>query len=455
MCRLTSLSSLPFRRLPRDIIEAIFLACLPAHRNCVMSAQEAPVLLGRICSSWRAISFSAPRLWSRLHVAKPTVPYNINSTTAVCAYEAKIAQRLEVAAAWLRRSGTCPLSVSLQSSHHYDLRTAYDTSRTDPFMDILIPFASRWKDISVTIPTFAVQALLDLKEHDVPFLESLTITEIDVEFRIDPTWLSPGSLLSAARLSRFLPHGGLTLMPRDALSCQIILDILARCSRLQTCKVGVVEHEGEHLQDSIVECLSLHSIEVWCYSSPLDNSGHLLSRLSVPNLQDFTLGGAAVPSNSISLLSSLATCTHLQSISITCEMFYSHELVDFLRGLPPTLQCLCIDHQWHPGPLSSLLDDNFFVTLETLAVLPALEELIMVNNRELSDEALLRFIISRMPTLRRVDIKFDREMQVDILPSLESFLESGAQVSLTYTTDFCYDVSPYLGLPDRPRLGTW
>ncbi|KAJ7683071.1 hypothetical protein B0H17DRAFT_1074531 [Mycena rosella] len=27
-----------------------------SHRNCVMSAVEAPILLGRICSSWRAIS---------------------------------------------------------------------------------------------------------------------------------------------------------------------------------------------------------------------------------------------------------------------------------------------------------------------------------------------------------------------------------------------------------------
>ncbi|KAF8199990.1 hypothetical protein K438DRAFT_1516203, partial [Mycena galopus ATCC 62051] len=53
----------PLRRLPLDIIEEIFVACLPAHRNCVMSAQDAPVILGRVCSSWRSISLSTPRLW--------------------------------------------------------------------------------------------------------------------------------------------------------------------------------------------------------------------------------------------------------------------------------------------------------------------------------------------------------------------------------------------------------
>ncbi|KAF8213683.1 hypothetical protein K438DRAFT_1550126, partial [Mycena galopus ATCC 62051] len=57
----------PVRRLPLDIIQEIFIACLPTHRNCVMSASEAPILLGRICSSWRALSLSTPRLWASLH----------------------------------------------------------------------------------------------------------------------------------------------------------------------------------------------------------------------------------------------------------------------------------------------------------------------------------------------------------------------------------------------------
>ncbi|KAJ7502546.1 hypothetical protein B0H11DRAFT_642432 [Mycena galericulata] len=33
----------PFGRLPLDIIQTIFVACMPNHRNCVMSASEPPV----------------------------------------------------------------------------------------------------------------------------------------------------------------------------------------------------------------------------------------------------------------------------------------------------------------------------------------------------------------------------------------------------------------------------
>ncbi|KAJ7689558.1 hypothetical protein B0H17DRAFT_867202, partial [Mycena rosella] len=53
----------PVRRLPFDIIQEIFTACLPTHRNCVMSAREALIVLGRICSGWRAISLATPCLW--------------------------------------------------------------------------------------------------------------------------------------------------------------------------------------------------------------------------------------------------------------------------------------------------------------------------------------------------------------------------------------------------------
>ncbi|KAJ7823990.1 hypothetical protein B0H14DRAFT_1307061 [Mycena olivaceomarginata] len=50
------------RRLPVDILREIFVACLPVDRNAVMSAQEAPLLLGRICSAWRSIVLTTPRL---------------------------------------------------------------------------------------------------------------------------------------------------------------------------------------------------------------------------------------------------------------------------------------------------------------------------------------------------------------------------------------------------------
>ncbi|KAJ7140962.1 hypothetical protein C8R44DRAFT_658746, partial [Mycena epipterygia] len=83
----------PVRRLTFDVIQEIFVACLSMHRNCVMSAREAPVLLGRICSSWRAISLSTPRLWARPHIVEP-MSHLATSTSA--SFVNKLDQRLEI-----------------------------------------------------------------------------------------------------------------------------------------------------------------------------------------------------------------------------------------------------------------------------------------------------------------------------------------------------------------------
>ncbi|KAJ7192405.1 hypothetical protein GGX14DRAFT_315439, partial [Mycena pura] len=53
----------PAHRLPPELIGQIFLHCLPHRSNALMRTSEAPLLLCRICSVWRAVALSLPRLW--------------------------------------------------------------------------------------------------------------------------------------------------------------------------------------------------------------------------------------------------------------------------------------------------------------------------------------------------------------------------------------------------------
>ncbi|KAJ7740015.1 hypothetical protein DFH07DRAFT_751826, partial [Mycena maculata] len=156
----------PVRRLPLDIIQEIFVACLPTHRNCVMSAREAPVLLGRICSAWRAISFSTPRLWASLHIADP------GSSKAD-----KSEQRLEVTRTWLQRSDQCPLSISLHSPGP-DSILHNPPSPTAAFLQVLIPFASRWQHIRFEIWIGFFETLGQLSASDVPMLQSFALNQV-------------------------------------------------------------------------------------------------------------------------------------------------------------------------------------------------------------------------------------------------------------------------------------
>ncbi|KAJ7675222.1 hypothetical protein B0H17DRAFT_946181, partial [Mycena rosella] len=61
----------PARRLPGDIVRDIFVACLPSHRNPIIASDESPLLLCQICSAWRRLALSTPRLWTSVHVVVP------------------------------------------------------------------------------------------------------------------------------------------------------------------------------------------------------------------------------------------------------------------------------------------------------------------------------------------------------------------------------------------------
>ncbi|KAJ6465778.1 hypothetical protein C8R45DRAFT_839670, partial [Mycena sanguinolenta] len=122
------------------------------HRNCVMSGTEASVLLGRICSGWRTISLTTPRLWVSLHIVEPPSPSP--------GYDDKIVQRLENAKKWLGRSGHCPLSISLQCAREERI--------TIQFIQATIPFAAHWQHIHFTTLIFEIMLNIDM-----PWLESV------------------------------------------------------------------------------------------------------------------------------------------------------------------------------------------------------------------------------------------------------------------------------------------
>ncbi|XP_006455715.1 hypothetical protein AGABI2DRAFT_210226, partial [Agaricus bisporus var. bisporus H97] len=57
----------PIRRIHQDILQEIFYQCLPIAHNSVLDPEAAPLVLGRVCRSWRHIAYSTPKLWSSLH----------------------------------------------------------------------------------------------------------------------------------------------------------------------------------------------------------------------------------------------------------------------------------------------------------------------------------------------------------------------------------------------------
>ena len=61
----------PVRRVPKDVWQKIFIYCLPTTHLPVMSATEMPLVLTQVCTLWRNIALSSPKLWSSLHITIP------------------------------------------------------------------------------------------------------------------------------------------------------------------------------------------------------------------------------------------------------------------------------------------------------------------------------------------------------------------------------------------------
>ncbi|KAF9039299.1 hypothetical protein BJ165DRAFT_1497344 [Panaeolus papilionaceus] len=159
----------PLRRLPPEILQLIFVACLPPHRNAVMHASEAPVLLGRVCSEWRRISLSTPEVWACLHIVPPNVNFSNPSSSS-----SKFERKRELIEMWLARSGACPLYISFV---WFAGDSEDEIKLCGRLLEVLVPMCSRWKQLEFQVPLKMFKPFVGLTVKDVPILEGMSLMD--------------------------------------------------------------------------------------------------------------------------------------------------------------------------------------------------------------------------------------------------------------------------------------
>ncbi|KAF8177069.1 hypothetical protein K438DRAFT_1845880 [Mycena galopus ATCC 62051] len=447
----------PARRLPLDILQEIFIACMPTQRNCVMSAIEAPVLLGRICSAWRTVSLSTPRLWARVHIVEPQ-PQGWGSPTAEPKLSQKVAQRLEITKIWLGRSGELPLSISMQSC-------------SNQFLEGLIPFAARWQHIHFTTPPPSLFEVISYLDTDMPWLET-------VEFHVSQYYGSENiacgsfSILRGLRISSFSVSGNIFVAerfplvwnqltsltiggPSGSTTSEMTLDVISKCPGLRCCKLMIMDASPEVTvsQHPTIALPFLHTLAIHCVTYVAPTVLVFLKHLSVPELRNFTLLGF-LKQDYPTLAELFASSIHLESLDVV--LFSKSSLFETLRSLPPTIQRLTI-RGIETSIFEHLPDDDTLELLATPGILPALQELYIHWGLCISEAAVVRFITMKIrdsrpddeTTLGRVEIHFHREMTFDIMPSLQPLLETaGLTVSLRYLLPVPVQSSPWQGLAE-------
>lgn len=210
----------PFERLPVELKVEIFSHCLASYPP--LSANGAPLLLCGICTSWRALVQSTPKLWSR---------FGINVATFGSTSESQMIHTLKMVDIWLSRSRKYPLSIRICD----DPVGRVPDTRSAQILAALVPHANRWRYIHFSIPNSSITPL----QHSLPPVEgfrALRSLTLDVRAR----WASYTPLDIHAL---GFPWGRLTelylrLDSNNPLTLDQCLDILAEGANLVRCTLN-------------------------------------------------------------------------------------------------------------------------------------------------------------------------------------------------------------------------
>ena len=148
-----------FNSLPIELQNEIFFFCMSPFPR--FSIKEAPIVLARVCRTWRSIVLSTPRLWSSFEVEIQ------GSGPSGLLHDIRLMHRMKV---WLERSSCSPLSVRLV----YNSVGRVSDDRSTQLLAALESHARRWRNAHFTLPAASLAKLQPFPPNSFPTLRSLT-----------------------------------------------------------------------------------------------------------------------------------------------------------------------------------------------------------------------------------------------------------------------------------------
>ncbi|KAJ7464828.1 hypothetical protein B0H11DRAFT_2309234 [Mycena galericulata] len=438
----------PIRRAPLEILQEIFLACLPTTHDALIDPGEAPLLLGCICKHWRSVAYSTPMIWSSIHI--PPIkgpglgPWN-GESDVLLGMERKLGSFVQ---AWLDRSRACPLSISLSlNPYGFEPRP-----QQHPVISQITLGSSHIRSLNLCVHVSEMQSLLLLGVDDLPLLENLHIqcpTE-DNHFPINhwntlPIFQVPtlqrislqvkaDALALPLRWSRLIDLNlecfseWSTGHPEGGLDQKGALELLHRCPNLVWCRL----HATKPVPFTAGPSLTLPHLRVLILAEFFDYA-QVIKRLVVPKLRYLGVGRTT--------LNTSLQSVDLSTAEFTLEIDYMvrrDDILALLMVLPGISHLRVLLAPYDPNHYAyTYPNDEFLARLgptSTGTLCPALIEL-KLGRCSFGDAALLKFIQARMTAghpLSRIEASFPREMDVDVIKGAQQWIAEGLQVNLRY-----------------------
>ncbi|KAJ6519320.1 hypothetical protein C8R45DRAFT_1204511 [Mycena sanguinolenta] len=199
----------PIRRVPPEIMAEIFLHLTAIEAKSRMHRchgsgcasffakndevrpvlHRAPLIFGEVSRYWRDIAFSTPRLW--------------NSISIDCTHE-KLQDRISLCDAWLKRSGSLPLSIRFHRAPESQDPSQYAINDCQNLLQTILPYAQRWRLLELAdVPASSYDGILQgCLPNSLPVLEALSVGSSPP----DPSSSEPWAELRTAPNLRFLRY---------------------------------------------------------------------------------------------------------------------------------------------------------------------------------------------------------------------------------------------------------
>ncbi|KAJ7602109.1 hypothetical protein DFH06DRAFT_1259478 [Mycena polygramma] len=304
----------PILTLPTEITVEILVRCLPDEPSGPRT-DSAPLLLGRICRTWRNISLNTPELWSFLRV---TLRDDFEDPP------------VEFVEAWLMRAQNWPLTLVMdcfESSGHC--------------IKLLKQHSHMWHDVMLVL-RFDQFSFLAPDLH-LPLLQRLAIAVVDhpVEvanpvtvFRKAPALRHLHVQDSVLPVNTELPWAQLTSFESDAHDAVECMDVLRCTPNLVHC---VPEYPGTlWIQRNSATCRPLCFLASLGISSRWRDILYILQHLSVsvPVLQSLDVSHVAIPMELLSPAAAPFLKLDLRDTSLEVLTAICHRLSDGSGFLP-------------------------------------------------------------------------------------------------------------------------
>ena len=388
----------PIRRIPPELLAAIFSLTLPHHWVESSSVyyrsynyRKAVLLPGQICGFWRDISLTTPQIWSKITL-------NLTEKT----YQSEI----NLVNTWLSRAGEQPLFI--QIFHPNPANTRGISNPVIP--STLVASCSRWSYLLLVGSQYWLQGgALDGVRNRLSILKSLT----DNSAAVGNTDLFENT----PQLRNYRFHHKPFISPSS--QCWIRLtdlsvnnsttgqcyEILSQAQNLLTCSFHII-FETPDLPLSQLCHPHLCSLSV-VHGSNYYNYDTILDYLTLPALSTLQYT-EAIPSNIARTRSSVAAFLSrskcfLNRLDLQLGAVADGDMLKILQLLPSLSELRLSGIATH-----ELLGQLTYDPLDTNPVVPALHTLELTDSSQKSIPLLADMIESRMPQLKHVWMVLDR-----------------------------------------------